>query len=200
MTRRDGLARVLSGMETAARIGLSPIKVNTVVLRDHNEDEVEALVDRARANGWELRFIEFMPLENDNSWDLGRVVTGAELLERIGRRWPLVPDPSADPRAPASRFLFRDGAGAIGFINSISQPFCADCSRLRLTSDGYFRVCLYDQDEIDLKQPMRRGATDDDLERLMLDAVARKGRGGALDILENHGRTSLRRTMHQIGG
>jgi cyclic pyranopterin phosphate synthase len=200
MTRRDGLARVLSGMEMAARFGLSPIKVNTVVLRDQNEDEVETLVDRARTSGWELRFIEYMPLENDDSWEIGRVVTGPELLERIGRRWPLDPDPSGDPHAPASRFLFRDGVGAIGFINSISQPFCGDCSRLRLTSDGCFRVCLYDQNEIDLKQPMRNRATDRDLERLMLDAVARKGRGGALEILENRGRTPLRRTMHQIGG
>ncbi|HXV77288.1 MAG TPA: GTP 3',8-cyclase MoaA [Candidatus Polarisedimenticolaceae bacterium] len=200
MTRRDGLAKVLAGIDAASRAGLGPIKVNTVVLRGHNEDEVEGLVERARAQAWELRFIEFMPLDNDHGWRVDRVVTGAELVERIGARWPLDPDPQADPHAPARRFLFRDGGGAIGFIDSVSRPFCADCSRLRLTSDGYFRVCLYDRDEVDLKTPLRGGADDGELERLMVRALARKGRGGALDILESRRVLPLRRTMHQIGG
>jgi cyclic pyranopterin phosphate synthase len=200
LTRRDGLDRVLDGIEAAKRAGLTPIKVNTVVLRDRNEDEIELLVERAREQGWELRFIEYMPLDNDGHWDLSRVVTGKELRRRIAARWPLDPDPAADPHAPANRFLFRDGGGAVGFIDSVSRPFCADCSRLRLTSDGFFKVCLYDTNEVDLKQPLRDGAGDDRLASLMLDAVGRKGRGGALEILETRRTIALPRTMHQIGG
>ncbi len=200
MTRRDALGRALQGIATAIANGLAPLKVNTVILRDENEDEVEALVEHARDHGWELRFIEFMPLENGGTWDLSRVVTGAEIRRRVERRWSLEPDPGADPHAPASRFLFRDGRGAVGFINSVTEPFCASCSRLRLTSDGHFRVCIYDRDEVDLKTPLRNGATDEELAQIMERAVLHKGPGGALEILENKAALPLARTMHQIGG
>ena len=200
MTRRDMLPRVLGGLEAATAAGLAPIKINTVLLRGVNEHEAEPLVERARRHGWEIRFIEVMPLENDGSWNLDRVVSGAEVRRRIGARWPIEPDPDQDPHAPATRWRFADGAGRLGFIDSVSEPFCADCSRLRLTSDGKLRVCLYDNAEVDLKGPMRGGAGDDELEGIIERAVRAKGRGGALEILESGAALPLTRTMHQIGG
>jgi cyclic pyranopterin phosphate synthase len=200
MTRRDRLPRVLAGIEAAVEAGLAPIKVNTVLLPGINDDEVESMVEHARTHGWELRFIEFMPLENDDSWDASRVITGDEVRRRIARRWDLEPDPAADPHAPATRYRFRDGCGAVGFINSVSEPFCAACSRLRLTSDGKFRVCLYDENELDLKTPLRAGVDDARLRALMERAVRGKGRGGALEIIESRTRRRPSRTMHQIGG
>ncbi|MBD3867026.1 MAG: GTP 3',8-cyclase MoaA [Acidobacteria bacterium] len=200
LTRRDDLDKVLAGLDAAAASGLTPLKINTVLLKGINEDEAERFVETARDKGWEVRFIEFMPLENSGTWDLSQVVTGKEVLERLRAHWDLDPDPSADPSAPASRFLFRDGRGRVGFINSISQPFCGDCSRLRLTADGKFRVCLYDQAEIDLKTPLRQGATDGELAGLIHDALQEKGRGGALEILERQEPLPGNRTMHQIGG
>ncbi len=200
LTRRNVLDRALRGLEAAAAAGLAPIKINTVLVRGYNEDEVERLTESAREHGWELRFIEFMPLENDGSWNLGRVVSGDEVRRRIEARWPLTPDPAADPSAPARRWLFRDGRGAVGFIDSVTRPFCADCSRLRLTSDGHLRVCLHDDTEVDLKTPLRGGIDDAGLERLIEQAVLDKGRGGALDLLERRRVRLPRRTMHQIGG
>jgi cyclic pyranopterin phosphate synthase len=200
MSRRDALSRVLDGIAAATRAGMTPLKVNTVVLRGQNDDEIERLAGHAREHDWELRFIEFMPLENGGTWDMSRVVTGAEVRERIEAQWPLEPDPDRDPHAPATRFLYRDGNGAIGFINSVTEPFCLTCSRLRLTADGHFRVCLYDRNEFDLKTPLRAGATDRDIENLMRRAIRGKDRGGALEILETRAVLPMARTMHQIGG
>lgn len=200
LARRDALAPVLEGMRAAARAGLEPIKVNAVLLRGVNDDEAEALVERGREEGWEVRFIEFMPLDGDRTWDPSRVVSGRDVRERIARRWPLEPDPAGDPHAPATRYRFLDGRGSVGFIDSVTQPFCGNCSRLRLTSDGMLRVCLYDDRETDLKTPLRAGASDGELDRLMLQAVHGKGRGGAIEILERRAAIPLARTMHQIGG
>ena len=200
MTRRDDLDRALAGIEAAADAGMAPIKINTVLLRGVNEDETESLVQRARERGWELRFIEFMPLENGGTWNLARVVSGAEVRKRIAARWPIEPDPATPPHAPARRYRFKDGAGSVGFIDSVTAPFCADCSRLRLTSDGKFRVCLFDPNETDLKTALRAGAPDATLARLIEQAVLGKGRGGALEILEQQAALPLKRTMHQIGG
>jgi cyclic pyranopterin phosphate synthase len=200
MTRRPLLTRVMRGLEAATAAGLSPIKINTVLVRGVNDDEVEALTGQAREAGWELRFIECMPLDNEGSWNVDRVIPGSELRERIGARWPIAPESNGDPNAPATRHRFRDGRGHVGFIDSVTAPFCGSCSRLRLTSDGMFRVCLYDPAEVDLKTPMRGGADDARLERLMDRAVLGKGRGGALEILETREALPLQRTMHQIGG
>lgn len=200
LSGRDALRDVLAGIEAASRAGMKPLKVNAVLLRGVNDDEATDLVTFARAHGLEMRFIEYMPLENDGTWDPSRVVTGAEVRRVIQSAWPLRADPGRDRGAPADRFLFEDGGGAVGFIDSVSAPFCGACSRLRLTSDGKFRVCLYDPAEIDLKAPLRAGASDSDLDALMDAAVRRKGRGGALDILEHRTAPSLTRTMHQIGG
>ena len=199
ITRRDRLPDVLAGLAAAARAGLTPIKLNTLILRDHNEEDLLPLVARSRDEGWELRLIEYMPLENDGSWRADRVVTGEELRQRVAERWPIERD-GGDPHAPATRWRFTDGGGHIGFIDSISAPFCSACSRLRLTSDGIFRACLYDDVECDLREPLRAGATDADLVEAMLRTVKRKGRGGALEILESRGVRPQSRTMHQIGG
>ena len=200
MSGRDRLPQVLSGLAAAASVGLGPIKINAVLLRGENEDEAVDLVRFGREHGYEVRFIEFMPLENDRSWDLGRVVGGASVLRSIAAVWPVVPDPAGDPHAPASRFLFEDGNGAVGFINSVTAPFCGACTRIRLTSDGKFRVCLYDDKETDLRAALRGGASDAAIAGLMRDAVMQKGRGGALDILDAKAAMPLARTMHQIGG
>lgn len=200
LTRRNVLQRVLVGLEAARDAGLAPIKVNTVLVRGVNDDEVETLVSHAREHEWELRFIEVMPLANGSTWEPSQVVSGEELRRRIDRRWPIEPEPRRDAHAPATRYRFRDGKGTVGFIDSVTRPFCASCSRLRLTSDGQLRVCLYDDREVDLKKALRAGATDAELERLMVEAVRGKGRGGALEILERQAAIPLQRTMHQIGG
>lgn len=200
LTGRDRLPDVLRGLAAAKDAGLAPIKINAVLLRGENEHEAVELVAFGRDHGIEVRFIEFMPLENDRSWDPGRVVSGASVRRSIAVEWPIVRDPAGDPHAPATRFVFEDGAGAVGFIDSVTSPFCATCSRIRMTSDGKFRVCLYDDRETDLRALLRGGATDDAIAAAMRDAVMRKGRGGALDILESKTAIPLSRTMHQIGG
>ena len=200
LTKRDGLDRVLRGLERVRELGLEPVKINTVLLRGINDDEVMSLVSTAREQGWELRFIEFMPLENGGTWDLSRVVSGDAVKRAVEARWPLSPDPDADPNAPATRFRFDDGRGAIGFVNSVTEPFCEDCSRLRLTADGKLTTCLYATEEIDLKTPLRSDASDEVIEQRIAEAVAKKGRGGALEILERRETIPLTRTMHQIGG
>ena len=200
LTGRDRLSDVLAGLDAAAAAGLSPIKINAVLLRGVNESQAEPLVAFGRERGFEVRFIEFMPLENDGSWDPSRVVEGASVRRRIAAAWPVVLDPSADPHAPASRYVFEDGAGAVGFIDSVTAPFCRTCSRLRVTSDGKLRVCLYDDRETDLRAPLREGADERAIAGLFHRALRGKGRGGALDILESQHAIPLVRTMHQIGG
>jgi cyclic pyranopterin phosphate synthase len=200
LTMRDALDRVLRGMDAATAAGLTPVKINTVLLRGVNDDEVENLAERAREHGWELRFIEFMPLSNGEIWDTAKVLKGQDVRGRIAERWPIEPDPAGDPRAPATRYRYLDGRGYVGFIDSVSQPFCKECSRLRLTADGNLRVCIYDDGEVDLKTPLRAGVTDEEIERLIERAVASKGQGGAVEILERKSVRSPNRTMHQIGG
>jgi cyclic pyranopterin phosphate synthase len=200
MSGRDRLPDVFRGLDAAAAAGLGPIKINAVLLRGENEPEAVDLARFARENGYELRFIEYMPLDNDRAWDLGRVVSGASVRRSIAALWPLDPDPAGDPHAPASRFLYRDGRGAIGFIDSVTAPFCGACSRIRLTSDGKFRVCLYDDNETDLRAALRGGEPDGGIAARMRAAVLSKGRGGALEILESKSAIPLARTMHQIGG
>jgi cyclic pyranopterin phosphate synthase len=200
MTGRARLPEVLSGLRAAAAAGLAPIKVNAVLLRGVNDDEAEALVEFTREHGFEARFIEVMPLDNHAAWDPARVVSGAELRRRIGARWPILPEIPEDPSAPAARYRFADGGGQVGFVDSVTRPFCGDCSRLRLTSDGRVRVCLYDDREVDLRGPLRSGAGDEALLALVRGALAGKGRGGAIDLLQSRQAPVLARTMHQIGG
>ena len=199
ITRRDRLAEVLAGLRTAVRVGLAPVKLNAVIVRGVNESDLLPLAERSREEGWELRLIEFMPLENDGSWRPDLVVRGDELRRRIAARWP-IEQAATDPHAPATRWRYTDGRGSLGFIDSVSAPFCAACSGLRSTSDGVFRVCLYDDVECDLRTPMRAGASDEELAATMHETLRRKGRGGAMEILESQSVPPQSRSMHQIGG
>ncbi len=200
LTRRARLGRVLEGLDAAVAAGLGPVKVNAVLIRGENDDEVERLAERARHEGWELRFIEVMPLDNDGRWKPERVVPGDEVRARLDERWPLEPVAAADPSAPAHRWRYLDGKGTVGFIDSVSAPFCGDCSRLRLTCDGGFRNCLYDNEELNLRDLLRSGADDETLIAAIQGHVLAKGRGGALDLLETKAAVKGNRTMHQIGG
>src|SRR2546421_3522443 len=165
ITRRDALDAALRGLEEAERYPeLRPIKVNCVAVKGFTETEVPALADLARRKPYVVRFIEFMPLDADEVWREDRVLTGAEIRALIEERWPLVELPAA-ASSTARRFRFADGAGEIGFVNPVSEPFCSACDRIRLTADGQLRTCLFSRREWDLKGPLRAGASAEEPER-----------------------------------
>ena len=158
ITRRDALPQVLRGLEAIAAFDrVRPIKVNAVAIRDFTEHEVIAFAEMARSTDYQVRFIEFMPLDGDRNWEPDMVLTGDEIRALIDARYPLEPLPR-EPHATARVFRFADGAGEIGFINPVSEPFCADCNRIRLTADGELRTCLFSMHETDLRAPLRDGA------------------------------------------
>ena len=174
ITRRDALPQVLRGLEAiAAYPQVRPVKVNAVAIRDFTEDEVLSFAELARTTDYQVRFIEFMPLDADHAWEPDAVLTGAEIRALIERRYPMV-EREREPSATARVYDFADGAGEIGFINPVSEPFCADCNRIRLTAEGKLRTCLFSINETDLREPLRSGAGDDELERIVRDAVWRK--------------------------
>ncbi len=174
LTRRDALPRVMDGLHALARFPEAhPIKVNAVALRGFTEFEIPAFVELARTTAFQVRFIEFMPLDADRAWSRDQVLTGSEIRERIEEHWPLIAEPR-EPGATARTYRFADGQGRIGFINPVSEPFCADCNRIRLTADGHLRTCLFSARETDLRAPLRDGASDAELERIVRDAVWRK--------------------------
>jgi cyclic pyranopterin phosphate synthase len=197
MTRRDALDRVLAGLRAAEQAGLAPIKLNCVVLRGTNDDEVAEFAAFARSSGYDVRFIEYMPLDADHAWEREKVVPSREVLERIAARYPLVAEERDDP-APASTFHFADGApGSVGVIASVTEPFCDSCDRMRLTADGQFRSCLFALDETNLRDPVRAGASDAEVERLIREAMWRKWSGHRInhpDFVQPD------RTMSSIGG
>jgi cyclic pyranopterin phosphate synthase len=163
MTGRDGLKEVVHGIEKARELGFAPVKVNAVIIRGMNDHEIEALGQFGRERGVSLRFIEFMPLDSGRAWLRELVVPGREILERLQRRFALVPVVSGNPSETARRWRFADGAGEIGVIAPVTEPFCGHCNRLRLTADGKLRSCLFSLTEHDLKPLLRGGASDDDL-------------------------------------
>jgi cyclic pyranopterin phosphate synthase len=174
MTRRDALEQVLHGLEVLAAFPEAhPIKVNAVAMRGFTEEEVIPFAELARRTPYQVRFIEFMPLDADHSWDRSKVLTGAEIRAAIEEVYPLVPDPR-EPSATAQMYHFADGEGKIGFINPVSEPFCADCNRVRLTAEGRLRTCLFSLNETDLREPLRDGASDDELCDIIRAAVWRK--------------------------
>jgi GTP 3',8-cyclase len=174
ITRRDALDRVLAGLAEAERYPqLRPIKVNCVAIRGVTEAEVPALAALARRKPYVVRFIEFMPLDADGTWREEQVLSGAEIRAIIERHWPLTELP-AKPASTARRFRFADGAGEVGFVSPVSEPFCSSCDRIRLTADGQLRTCLFSRREWDLRGPLRDGASDDELEALVRDAVDHK--------------------------
>ncbi|MDE3129692.1 MAG: GTP 3',8-cyclase MoaA [Acidobacteriota bacterium] len=197
LTRRDALDQVLRGLAALAQFPQAhPIKVNAVALRGFTEDEVPAFVELARNSAYEVRFIEFMPLDADRRWSSEQVLTGAELHAQIDALHPLEPL-EREQSATARVYRFADGRGRIGLINPVSEPFCADCNRIRLTADGRLRTCLFSLNETDLRGPLRAGAGDAELEQIIRDAVWRKE-------LKHHigerGFIQPARTMSAIGG
>src|SRR5690348_6762736 len=197
MTRRDALPKVLRGLEVLASFPEAhPIKVNAVAMRGFTEDEVLPFARFARSHPYEVRFIEFMPLDADHAWEPEKVLTGEEIRAAIHAMYPLEPE-SREPSATARVYRFADGNGRIGFINPVSEPFCGDCDRIRLTADGKLRTCLFSLNETDLRAPLRAGATDADLERVIRDAVWRKE---LKHRVNEPGFVQPARTMSAIGG
>jgi GTP 3',8-cyclase len=197
LTRRDALAQVLAGLEAAQRHPeLRPIKVNVVALRDFTEAEVVRFAEFARQHPYEVRFIEFMPLDADHAWTRDKVLPNAEIVAMIDAVYPLEAV-GRERHGTARRYRFADGNGSMGFISPVSEPFCGDCNRIRLTAEGELRTCLFSLTETDLRGPLRSGATDAELEEIVRDAVWRKE-------LKHHvndpGFVQPARTMSRIGG
>jgi cyclic pyranopterin phosphate synthase len=202
IARRSGLDRVLAGLAAAKRVGFSKIRLNAVSIRGLTEDEIVPLAEFCRREGFQLRFIEFMPLDAEAGWSGGQVLSGAEvrtILERtIG---PLVPAPRTDPGQPAVDYRWADGGGSVGFIDPVSSPFCGQCDRLRLTADGQFRNCLFSTTEWDVRAVLRGAETKEDIDAriasLLQECVKNKRRAHGI------GSPSFERparAMYQIGG
>jgi GTP 3',8-cyclase len=197
LTRRDALGQVLAGLEHLGSFPEAhPIKINAVAIRGFTEEEVLPFARFARETPYEVRFIEFMPLDADHAWTASQVLSGDEIRSAINEVYPLEPEPR-EPNATARVYRFADGHGRIGFINPVSEPFCADCNRVRLTADGRLRTCLFSLNETDLREPMRAGASDLEVEAIIRDAVWRKE-------LKHHvgepGFIQPARSMSAIGG
>ncbi len=163
MTRRDELANVLDGLSAAGRNGLSPIKINSVIQRGVNEEDILDLVEFSRRNGYWIRFIEYMDVGNSNNWVSEKMVSKKEILEKINSRYPLEETGRNDSSAPAVNYRFLDGIGNVGVIASVTGPFCRGCTRARLTADGKLVMCLFADQSYDLKKLLREGAGDEDL-------------------------------------
>ncbi len=196
MTRRDELIRVLDGITAAQEAGFDPVKVNAVVQRGVNDDEIVDLARFGRDHGVEVRFIEFMPLDADGGWARDQVVSQDDIVAAIHAVFPLESVP-ARGAAPADRWRYLDGAGTVGVIPTVTKPFCGDCDRVRLTAEGQFRTCLFETREFDLKALLRNGADDDAVAAEITRAVGTKWAGHQIGQV-NFIRPA--RTMSQIGG
>jgi cyclic pyranopterin phosphate synthase len=198
MTRRDALGKVMAGMRAAEAAGLTPIKINCVMIAGTNDSEVVDFARFARETGYEVRFIEYMPLDAEHAWERAKVLPSAQVIEAIDAAFPLVADRAPGDVAPATSYRFADGApGGVGVIPSVTEPFCDTCNRLRLTAEGKFRVCLFSLHEVDLLTPMRSGADDAELETLIRAAVWAKWEGHKI----NHPDFERPdRSMSMIGG
>jgi cyclic pyranopterin phosphate synthase len=195
--RRGDLARVLAAMDAAEDAGLDPLKVNTVLVAGVNDDEVLDFAEFARRTGRIVRFIEFMPLDADGTWQRGMVVTSDDVLSRIRERWDLEAISEPWDRAPATRYRFNDGAGEIGIVASVTRPFCGSCNRLRLTAEGSVRNCLFSDDELSVRTVLRSGGGDEELASVLRRAVWAKRAGHGMDDPGFHPPT---RSMSMIGG
>ncbi len=196
MTRRNELENVLAGIDAAVAAGFSPVKINAVIERGVNDDEIVDLARFGRERGVEVRFIEFMPLDATGHWANDQVVGQDEIVERIAEVFPLEQMP-ARGAAPADRWRYLDGAGTVGVIPSVTKPFCGDCDRVRLTAEGQFRTCLFATDEFDLREIMRSGGDDDALAERIIAAVGTKWAGHQINRVEF---IRPNRSMSQIGG
>ena len=196
MTRRDELEHVLDGIDAAIDAGFSPVKINAVVQRGINDDEIVDLATFGRDKGIEVRFIEFMPLDASGTWENAQVFSQEEIVAAISKVYPLELMP-ARGAAPADRWRYLDGKGTVGVIPTVTKPFCGDCDRVRLTADGQFRTCLFATNEFDLRVMLRSGADDDAIAAEIQRAVGTKWAG------HNIGNVTFvrpRRSMSQIGG
>jgi cyclic pyranopterin phosphate synthase len=196
LTRRDALDKVMEGIAAAERAGLGPIKLNCVVIRGTNDDEVTDFARLSRQTGYQVRFIEFMPLDADETWSMDKVVPSREVLSTIDAAYPI--EPIDHGPEPATMYRFRDGApGAVGTIPSVTEPFCSSCNRIRITADGQLRNCLFALGETDLRALLRGGATDEEIAAAIRDNVASKWAGhhiGRADFVRPS------RSMSMIGG
>ncbi len=198
LARRDRLADVLAGLEAAAATGLAPVKVNTVLMRGVNDHEAVPLLRYCLAHGYQLRFIEQMPLDAQHGWRRAEMITADEILASLSAEFTLAPDDPADRgSAPAEEFLVDGGPAKVGIIGSVTRPFCGACDRIRLTADGQLRNCLFARDENDLRTPLRAGATDDELAARWLDCVKAKLPGHGIN---DPGFLQPTRPMSAIGG
>jgi GTP 3',8-cyclase len=198
ITRRDGYEKVLAGISAAQRIGFDPVKVNAVSVRGLTEGEIVPFGHFARETGVDLRFIEYMPLDADCAWQRDKVLFAHEIIETLSREiMPLVACGRPDPGAPATEFAFADGVGRVGFIASVSQPFCMDCNRFRLTADGQLRNCLFSLEESDIRGLLRGGGTDADIAAAVRNSIAGKKEGHEINTARF---IQPARPMYSIGG
>jgi cyclic pyranopterin phosphate synthase len=198
ITRRDDLDKVLAGLALAKKVGFSKIKINAVAVKNLVEPDIVPLARFARENGFEVRYIEFMPLDAQNLWDRSKVLLADDMIETLSREIsPLHAVPDPDPRAPATEYEYADGGGAVGFIASVSRPFCLNCNRVRLTADGKLRYCLFAIHEDDVKGLMRSGASDEEIAALIRCNIAGKWIGHEINSAKF---VAPPRPMYSIGG
>jgi len=198
ITRRDDLDKVLEGIEVARRLGFGPIKINAVAVKNLVEPDIVPLARFGREHGMEIRYIEFMPLDAQGIWGRASVLTASEIIETLSREIaPLVEIPDGDPRAPATEYRFADGIGQVGFIASVSRPFCLNCNRIRLTSDGKLRYCLFAIEETDVKTLLRNGAPDEEIAATIRATVHKKWLGHEINSSKF---VPPPRPMYAIGG
>jgi cyclic pyranopterin phosphate synthase len=177
IARRDRLADVIAGLDAAERVGFDPIKVNAVLMRDFNADEAVPLARWGRERGYQVRFIEWMPLDFQHGWSREKLVPASEIVAEIDSVFPLEAAQVTDPSAPATLYRYKDGGGTVGVIASVTRPFCGHCDRIRLTADGQIRTCLFSLKEYDFRAAMRGGASDAEIAELLRAAVLRKEPG-----------------------
>lgn len=197
ITRRDAFATVVEGLEEAERRGFNPIRVNVVVIRGFTDGEIIDFAALARRKPYQVRFIEFMPLDGDNTWSRYKFIPGREIINMIDSVYGLEPITNGPDPEPATRYRFVDKKGEVGIIPTVSEPFCSNCNRIRLTADGNLRTCLFSTKETDLRTLLRNGYTDSDIAEIIISAVRDKEPGHLINT-DSFVRPS--RIMSQIGG
>jgi len=197
VNRRDCLQSVLDGLDTARKVGFKSIKINAVAVRNFSETEIMNLIKMGRSDGFEIRFIEFMPLDSDKVWERDKVLFGHEIVDLIKKNYELVPIDNSLEIGPASEYKFADGKGKLGIITAVSNPFCDHCNRIRMTADGKLRTCLFSTQETNLKELIRSGATDETIMETIKQAVLVKEPGHKINLDDFERPT---RAMHAIGG
>ncbi|TDJ48493.1 MAG: GTP 3',8-cyclase MoaA [Nitrospina sp.] len=197
VNRRDCLTQVLEGIAEARRVGFKSIKINAVAVKNFSESEIIKLVEMGREQDLEVRFIEFMPLDADKIWERGKVLFGHEIVDIINKKYPLEPIKDSLEIGPASEYKFTDGKGKIGIITAVSNPFCDYCNRIRMTADGKLRTCLFSTNEHNLKELIRGGANDEEIENKIREALVIKEPGHKINLDDFERPT---RAMHAIGG